>query len=172
LAETTTGARQESAAASTETPQTDIGMPSDQLPFLMRALKASERETGCHPFERAVAASLARTPSTPSSRTATGRSAFDVGLRRLGRCGGALLPRPGRRFSQRCGDTEPPSHHSADDWQRWKALQKALSRDGYAVNGDGVFDEGLEGALKAWQTEYGVTADGIAGPATRTMMGL
>lgn len=53
-----------------------------------------------------------------------------------------------------------------------KALQKALTRDGYAVNNDGIFDEGLESALKAWQTEYGVTADGIVGPATRTMLGL
>ncbi len=53
-----------------------------------------------------------------------------------------------------------------------RALQKALSREGYAVNSDGVFDEGLSGALKAWQEEYGIVADGIAGPATRVILGL
>ncbi|MCE9650546.1 MAG: peptidoglycan-binding protein [Parvibaculum sp.] len=63
--------------------------------------------------------------------------------------------------------TEPPM--TGNDV---KALQKALSRDSYAVNGDGIFDEGLESALKAWQQEYGVVADGVAGPATRTMLGL
>ncbi len=52
-----------------------------------------------------------------------------------------------------------------------KALQKALTREGYAVNSDGVFDEGLDGALKAWQEENGIVADGIAGPATRTILG-
>lgn len=53
-----------------------------------------------------------------------------------------------------------------------RALQKALAREGYAVNGDGVFDEGLSGALKAWQDENGIVADGIAGPATRVILGL
>ena len=53
-----------------------------------------------------------------------------------------------------------------------RALQKALAREGYAVNGDGVFDEGLSGALKAWQEENGIVADGIAGPATRVILGL
>jgi chitosanase len=53
-----------------------------------------------------------------------------------------------------------------------RALQEALSREGYAVNRDGVFGEGLDGVLKAWQAENGIVADGIAGPATRTILGL
>lgn len=52
------------------------------------------------------------------------------------------------------------------------ALQEALAREGYAVNRDGVFDQGLDGVLKSWQAENGITADGIAGPATRTILGL
>ena len=53
-----------------------------------------------------------------------------------------------------------------------RALQEALKREGYAINCDGVFGEGLDGALKAFQTENGVVADGIAGPATRIMLGI
>jgi chitosanase len=53
-----------------------------------------------------------------------------------------------------------------------RALEEALVKDGYAINVDGVFDEGLEGALKSFQKEHGLIADGIAGPATRTILGL
>lgn len=53
-----------------------------------------------------------------------------------------------------------------------RALEEALAKDGYAINVDGVFDAGLEGALKAFQKEHGLTADGIAGPATRMILGL
>ncbi len=53
-----------------------------------------------------------------------------------------------------------------------RALQEALSREGYAVDRDGVFDEGLDRVLKSFQEEYGIVADGIAGPATRTMLGI
>lgn len=41
------------------------------------------------------------------------------------------------------------------------ALQEALG-----VNADGSFGGGTEKALKAWQEENGLTADGIAGPKT------
>jgi chitosanase len=53
-----------------------------------------------------------------------------------------------------------------------KALEKALSREGYAINIDGVFDEGLEQALKAFQEENGLVADGTAGPATCIILGI
>ncbi|MEX0838874.1 MAG: peptidoglycan-binding protein [Parvibaculum sp.] len=52
-----------------------------------------------------------------------------------------------------------------------RALEEALVKDRYAINVDGVFDEGLEAALKSFQKEHGLIADGIAGPATRTILG-
>jgi len=63
--------------------------------------------------------------------------------------------------------TEPPM--SGDDVT---ALQKALAREGYTINIDGVFGPGLEGALKAWQDENGLIPDGIVGPASRIILGL
>lgn len=42
-----------------------------------------------------------------------------------------------------------------------KIMQKALG-----INADGDFGPGTERALKAWQAENGLVADGVAGPAT------
>lgn len=53
-----------------------------------------------------------------------------------------------------------------------RALEAALVKEGYAINQDGVFDAGLETALKSFQREYGLVDDGIAGPATRLMLGI
>lgn len=53
-----------------------------------------------------------------------------------------------------------------------RALQEALRREGYGVDLDGVFGRRLEAALKSFQKEFRIAADGIAGPATRTMLGL
>lgn len=53
-----------------------------------------------------------------------------------------------------------------------RALEAALAREGYVINQDGVFDQGLEDALKMFQAENGLIDDGIAGPATRIMLGL
>ena len=53
-----------------------------------------------------------------------------------------------------------------------KALQKALAGEGYTVNVDGVFGEGFEGVVKAWQEEQGLVADGVVGPATRIILKL
>src|SRR5690606_22995827 len=53
-----------------------------------------------------------------------------------------------------------------------RALEEALSKEGYAINRDGVFDEGLETALKSFQRDFGLVDDGIAGPATRLMLGI
>lgn len=52
------------------------------------------------------------------------------------------------------------------------ALQRALAAEGYIVNIDGVFGPGLDGVLKSWQDENGLVADGVAGPATRIILGL
>ena len=53
-----------------------------------------------------------------------------------------------------------------------RALEEALAKEGYAINRDGVFDEGLETALKSFQREFGLVDDGIAGPGTRLMLGI
>lgn len=53
-----------------------------------------------------------------------------------------------------------------------RALENALVTEGYAINCDGIFDEGLEGALKSFQRDHGLVADGIAGPATRIILGI
>lgn len=53
-----------------------------------------------------------------------------------------------------------------------KALQKALAGEGYIVNIDGIFGEGLDAVLKSWQDENGLIADGIVGPATRIILRL
>jgi peptidoglycan hydrolase-like protein with peptidoglycan-binding domain len=42
-----------------------------------------------------------------------------------------------------------------------KLMQEALG-----IGADGDFGPGTERALKAWQASNGLTADGIAGPAT------
>jgi len=53
-----------------------------------------------------------------------------------------------------------------------RALEEALAGEGYIINRDGVFDRGLEDALKMFQAENGLIDDGIAGPATRLVLGL
>ncbi|MCF8469960.1 MAG: peptidoglycan-binding protein [Parvibaculum sp.] len=63
--------------------------------------------------------------------------------------------------------TDPPM--TGDDV---RALERALVEEGYAIDCDGIFDEGLAAALKSFQTGYGLVADGIAGPATLLMLGL
>lgn len=50
------------------------------------------------------------------------------------------------------------------------ALQQALSALGYPLRVDGHFGEDTETALKAFQRDHGLPADGIAGPMTRGAM--
>ncbi|HMM13940.1 MAG TPA: peptidoglycan-binding protein [Parvibaculum sp.] len=52
------------------------------------------------------------------------------------------------------------------------ALRQALAREGFTADQDGVFDEGLDRMLRAFQMDRGIAADGIAGPATRGHLGL
>lgn len=50
-----------------------------------------------------------------------------------------------------------------DDVQR---LQRALIRAGFELDDDGLFGRGTEEAVKAFQRENGLVADGIVGPKT------
>ena len=54
------------------------------------------------------------------------------------------------------------------------ALQKALNKKGAspAVNADGVFGSGTQHAIKNFQQKNGLTADGVAGPATFQALGI
>ncbi len=47
-----------------------------------------------------------------------------------------------------------------------EVLQKGLLKAGYPVATDGLFGKGTEKVVKAFQQDNGLTADGIAGPAT------
>ena len=53
-----------------------------------------------------------------------------------------------------------------------RALQTALVKAGFTVDTDGIFGPGSEKAVKAFQTQQGLGADGIAGPATKKALGL
>ena len=47
-----------------------------------------------------------------------------------------------------------------------QALQERLNSMGYDVEADGDFGPGTHRAVKTFQAEYGLTIDGIVGPAT------
>nr|AIA86604.1 PG_binding_1 [uncultured Xanthomonas sp.] len=49
-------------------------------------------------------------------------------------------------------------------------LQRALGRAGQAVKADGTFGERTEAALRRFQTQNQLTADGIAGPQSWTLL--
>ncbi|WP_159887831.1 peptidoglycan-binding protein [Paenibacillus puerhi] len=51
-----------------------------------------------------------------------------------------------------------------------KVLQRLLTKKGYSVTADGVFGTGTESTLKRYQQAAGLTADGVAGPATWTKL--
>jgi chitosanase len=52
------------------------------------------------------------------------------------------------------------------------ALQQALLTAGITVAADGIFGAGTDAAVKQFQTQHGLTVDGIVGPATRSALGL
>lgn len=51
-------------------------------------------------------------------------------------------------------------------------LQRALVRAGIAVSTDGIFGHSTEAAVRRFQQLRGLVADGIAGPATRSALGI
>ena len=63
--------------------------------------------------------------------------------------------------------TNPPM--SGNDVE---ALQRALADRGWAINIDGVYDEGTRRCVTQFQDESGLVADGIAGPATLSALDL
>jgi chitosanase len=53
-----------------------------------------------------------------------------------------------------------------------RAVQQALVKAGIAIPVDGVFAQATETAVKQFQSQKGLTADGIVGPSTRSALGL
>lgn len=50
-------------------------------------------------------------------------------------------------------------------------LQGDLSRLGYQIGANGVFDESTEAAVKKFQQDHNLTVDGIVGPQTGRQLG-
>jgi len=69
---------------------------------------------------------------------------------------------PGSRSTLRNGDRGPDV----------AALQTALVTQGYPMTADGIFGAGTEAAVRQFQQHVGLTADGVAGPQTRSALGL
>lgn len=101
--------------------------------------------------------SAVRTLSIPSITCPSIPSARWIGLATAAVSLAIIAAAPGAIALVRLGDT-------GDDVS---SLQQGLQQAGYPVGVvDGVFGSGTENALISFQTEYGLIADGIAGPAT------
>jgi peptidoglycan hydrolase-like protein with peptidoglycan-binding domain len=89
-----------------------------------------------------------------SNPTFEGEKPFTIGT---GGGGGAVTPTPTTgRPTLRRGSNEPAVSE----------LQQQLVDAGYAVVVDGDFGPGTEGSVKQFQSDQGLDADGIVGPAT------
>ncbi len=53
-----------------------------------------------------------------------------------------------------------------------KVIQKALRHAGLSVRVDGAFGSKTRDAVKSFQREFGLRADGVVGPATRSALGV
>ena len=53
-----------------------------------------------------------------------------------------------------------------------RAVQRALAAKGFEGKPDGIYGPMTEARLRQFQTQNGLKADGIAGPATRAALGL
>lgn len=53
-----------------------------------------------------------------------------------------------------------------------EAVQRALADAGFPMQVDGIFGRYTEAAVKRFQQQQGLTADGIVGPATRAALGI
>lgn len=101
--------------------------------------------------------SAVRTLSIPSITRPSIPSARWLGLTTAAISLAIMAAAPGAIALVRLGDT-------GDDVS---SLQQGLQQAGYPVGVvDGVFGSGTENALISFQTEYGLVADGIAGPST------
>ena len=55
--------------------------------------------------------------------------------------------------------------------QNVERLQGDLSRLGYQISVNGVFDEVTENAVKKFQQDHNLTVDGVVGPQTGRQLG-
>ena len=55
--------------------------------------------------------------------------------------------------------------------QNVERLQGDLSRLGYQISVNGVFDEVTENAVKKFQQDHNLTIDGVVGPQTGRQLG-
>lgn len=69
------------------------------------------------------------------------------------------------------GDTAfPPTLRSGDRGEDVVRLQTLLQSRGYAIDIDGIYGAKTKAAVKAFQAENGLTADGVCGPLTWTLL--
>ena len=67
---------------------------------------------------------------------------------------------------------DPPTIKKGSTGDAVKLAQQLLSAYGYPVGPiDGAFGVNTENAVKQFQTDYGLTVDGIVGPKTWAMLG-
>jgi peptidoglycan hydrolase-like protein with peptidoglycan-binding domain len=56
--------------------------------------------------------------------------------------------------------------HYGDRGNAVFCVQDALARDGYTLQGDGIFGNDTLNRLEQFQTKHGLSADGVVGPQT------
>ena len=97
---------------------------------------------------------------------------------------GFVLERP---FTPGAGPVDPGTPSEPDPWEEpstprpvlrrgssgeaVEELQGLLAQAGYRVSIDGVFGPGTESAVRSFQRDCGLTADGVVGPATWEALG-
>ncbi len=79
--------------------------------------------------------------------------------------GGEASGEPARRKAGE-SDTGPTLLRRGDAGETVRDLQRALSALGYPLEPDGVFGRATQMAVRRFQTDHELTADGIAGPRT------
>ena len=67
--------------------------------------------------------------------------------------------------------SQPPILQQGVTGQDVERLQGDLSRLGYQIGANGVFDESTEAAVKKFQQDHNLTVDGIVGPQTGRQIG-
>lgn len=67
--------------------------------------------------------------------------------------------------------SQPPILQQGVTGKDVERLQGDLSRLGYQIGANGVFDESTEAAVKKFQQDHNLTVDGIVGPQTGRQLG-